>query len=252
MPTGAVVMIDALGFKGIWNRIDPEKAVAKMRSMQMKAREGVSLHEHTASSSSAFLSDTIVFGIAPTSLFESAGARNASTILLAAFHVLDVIGLALQDEPLLSYRGCITFGSFLIDGSFVIGAAVDEAAEHYEQAEGAFVWLAPSARAVWDVAKRRLDPPDTHIVPYAIPLKGGARYQSYAVSPFDTAAESDERQSVRSKLLSTFDVGQGSTSLAVQIKRQNTEKFLAWLAKPGHQGQRRGGPWLNLTEDLNE
>ena len=53
--------------------------------------------------------------------------------------------LALQEAPALAYRGCIAFGEFDMEEGFVIGGAVDEAAEHMEKAEGAFIWCAPSA-----------------------------------------------------------------------------------------------------------
>src|SRR4051812_48554983 len=37
MRKGALVMIDALGFKGIWNRVPPEKVIEKLETLQQTA-----------------------------------------------------------------------------------------------------------------------------------------------------------------------------------------------------------------------
>jgi hypothetical protein len=47
-------------------------------------------------------------------------------------------------KPLL-FRGCVTYGSHLVRDSFFLGPAVDEAAEAFENAQGAFAWLTPDA-----------------------------------------------------------------------------------------------------------
>lgn len=43
----------------------------------------------------------------------------------------------------LPLRGCISFGRHLCDGNFVVGPAVDQAAEYMNEPDGAFIWVLP-------------------------------------------------------------------------------------------------------------
>jgi len=154
MRTGAVVMIDALGFKGIWDGADPSVILRKMGALKQAAEsdiKGVKLG-HVRGAKVAFLSDTIVIGVAsgqPVGRGPGPNKRgNVRAIMQAAFQTASVLAAALEEAPRLAYRGCLTFGEFEIDGPFVLGPAIDEAATHYECADGAFVWLTPKAKAI--------------------------------------------------------------------------------------------------------
>lgn len=73
MKQGAVAIFDALGFKGIWNREDPDKVIAKLHAFERAVDEelrdlrgrtgalGPDLGIET-SASVALLSDTVVIG----------------------------------------------------------------------------------------------------------------------------------------------------------------------------------------------
>ncbi len=248
LETGALVMIDALGFRGIWRRFEPATIIAKLHALKDVAEESMKGFDITYTSRAAFLSDTIVIGLTPTGKVADRDAGEALVLLQAGFRVVYLTLLALEKAPPIAYRGCISFGEFEISGPFVLGEAVDEAAAHYEIAEGAFVWLTPSAKAVWDKKKLRIEPPDSCLVPYAVPLKQGASYDTYAVSPFEAESDDRKRRRVRDTLLSTFDTPHSATTLGVQLKRQNTERFFHWVQQPGHLAVRRGGPWLKVRE----
>jgi len=58
-----------------------------------------------------------------------------------------VVAAALRTKPFLAFRGALSFGKFDIDseGRFLVGPAIDDAAEHHELAQGAFLWLTPAA-----------------------------------------------------------------------------------------------------------
>lgn len=65
MKTGAVAMIDALGFRGIWGRFPSEVVIANMSSLKMQLERD--LKELSAQPimqfDATFLSDTIVMGL---------------------------------------------------------------------------------------------------------------------------------------------------------------------------------------------
>jgi hypothetical protein len=66
MRTGAVLMIDALGFKGIWDTVEPSVVLKKMHNLERAAEDeikGVKLGPVSAARV-ASLSDTIVIGVA--------------------------------------------------------------------------------------------------------------------------------------------------------------------------------------------
>jgi hypothetical protein len=53
--------------------------------------------------------------------------------------------LFIDDDTPLPLRGCISFGCHLCEGNFLIGPAVDEAAEYMKEPEGGFIWVLPLA-----------------------------------------------------------------------------------------------------------
>ena len=137
MKSGVVAMLDALGFKGIWDREDPAAVVAQLHSAQ--AHEG-QFDLHGFDAQFAFLSDTVViacgFGDRPP--------------IEALYYVCFRVGYFLEsmltcERPRLAYRGAIAAGKYLIDGTVILGEAIDNAAVSEKQAAGPVVWLTESA-----------------------------------------------------------------------------------------------------------
>jgi len=259
MRHGAVAMIDALGFKGIWDRngVSPDAVLDKLRGM----RDAAAAHQYRRvptghlkdsvpeeydildKAELCFLSDTIVIAVPASPESEKQTRTGHHFSVLYHFHAIrqlaaivsDVLRSAAQGAPVLAYRGCMAVGDFIVEQPFVIGPAVDEAATHMDRAQGAFTWLAPSAEDAWDRCLntihfsrngKSVDPISTSIryglVPYSVPLKGGDSYQTYVVSPFDEPFSSSEAGHLHLQIQQTF---QGP--LDVQVKRQNTLSFLA-------------------------
>jgi hypothetical protein len=103
---------------------------------------------------------------------------------------------------------------------------VDEAAESYEKADGALVWLAPSARQVIDEqATENSFQGATTRRHYTVPLKqsGGpvVPCSSYVVSPFTEVTNPAEARNIAERMLSTF-----GDRPEVQPKRFATKAFL--------------------------
>ncbi len=126
MLTGAVAMFDALGFKGIWNRHQHDKVVQRLKGIERAAdkipatyRPG--LEEPSARATvdvrTALLSDTVVIGLSvpeetKTTAWEGVPPQTLDDLALAfvAKHVGALISEAGRQEPVLVYRGAISFG----------------------------------------------------------------------------------------------------------------------------------------------
>jgi hypothetical protein len=279
MKVGAIAMIDALGFKGIWKRpgISAERILSKLRGLVERTEARLDEPFHTRGNRqglsennsnvyemvrATFLSDTVVVAVANKSLHELTakiaaerpdlkrpvapeGYRplffEASVIVDAASYVSAVIKLAAESEPVLSFRGAISYGAFEMseDGRFIVGPAVDDAAENHASAQGAIAWVTPAAHAVL-VAPNHITaggaPPPRHPMPliqYDVPIKGGDRVSTYAVTPFASCATKEECAAVRQTILDSFT----DPNPDVAIKKQETARFLdtalsQWTSEP--------------------
>jgi hypothetical protein len=234
-------MFDALGFKGIWTRKEvrdePEKVIAKLKELQSHAHRtrdlirkelpdiereaGLRIEVETI-----FLSDTVVIG-AWADLVSGASVtteqRDLGAIVAVSRLTSSVLAHgALKPAPL-AYRGCITFGDFALEERFIVGPAVDAAAEAIDAADAALVWLAPSAQHVVHEAIRvtQVDVADL-LITHQVPLKGGGSYRTWVVSPFDSLDSPTDREPFVRSVLDTFT----GERIDVKVKQQNTAGFL--------------------------
>jgi len=129
----------------------------------------------------------------------------------------------------------LSVGDFQIEDEFVIGPAIDEAAELANAAEGAFCWMTPGTCAQFDAiyhewqefARQTPGCPSQEYVEtlaprYKIPLKNGGFCESRVVNPL-AACRPEHREKFVKELLNTFvplDNG------AVMRKHENTQQFL--------------------------
>ncbi|MFI5394057.1 MAG: hypothetical protein ACHQ9S_00865 [Candidatus Binatia bacterium] len=252
---GAVAVLDALGFKGIWERVSPDvvlknlqilaaglerlesiNAVGKLERHGSAGTEVPGDAVHVRNSLKAF-SDTIVI---TTTLDVSATApkefvqfftpfRDLATVINACELISVVLGAAATEiEAPLLYRGALTFGEFLSARQFLIGPAIDEAAPAERLAEAAMVWLCPRAREIIDEAELRTGRIEDDgqgglalVRDYPVPLKEGRFLKTHVVNPLLRTPKLPE--AVAQDMMAAF----GSTDdPAVIVKRQNTETFL--------------------------
>ena len=255
MRTGAFVMIDALGFKGIWKRqgvVDkPELVIEKLINLKDIAaqyldkrfggQEKRSQMENDRGTpfelvQATFLSDTIVLAVAVKDLENTqlnelhlTGPNyTLASKVLAVDTLCDltskVVALGALTDPALAYRGCLSFGQFEVRENFLVGPAVDEAAAASELAQGAFIWMLPSALDLfmsYGVQKETHLRPDRTFSAWQVPLKGGDCFNTFAVSPLSLARTEAERDLIHTRIMETF-----SGELDVQIKKQHTLRFL--------------------------
>jgi hypothetical protein len=226
MRTGAVLMMDALGFKGISER-KPLKSIMEKLWLLREHKDRLQPLAALAATAGAdlqveFLSDTVV-----VACFDPTDPPLTVALATTVGGYLTMAAVADTDQGRkydvqLAHRGVVTFGEFYIDGSFLVGGAVDVASEHYERADGAFIWLHESAlvhrdrvlkvsalrrpiATEWDVS---LDKGETHMKTLvASPL-------GHTKDPVDTSKA----------ILDTFESGKAKPRVAWY--QENTRKFL--------------------------
>lgn len=154
---GFIVLLDALGTRGIWTVDDPQRVLqSRLRLKDFINRSFIDfkvttpLGEDNEPSSremaevklrTRFLSDTVIVSIVPSTSVDM-------MILLAA--IARLIGAlfaeAVRDGVL--YRGAISAGKFYSSEDILIGPAVDEAADWAYRGDWAGVMLTPSAERI--------------------------------------------------------------------------------------------------------
>lgn len=218
---GAIALIDALGFRGIWAKHDSDNVLASMNDMRAHVEAKINAQFATQPSMQckiAFLSDTIAVSMA---LHEEVEHKEAMCVLYLCDIVSWILERSLRSHVPLTYRGAVSVGRYKLSPHFLVGPAVDEAAAAHELANGAFVWLTPKAH---NYVARLLknQPGNTHLVKCAVPLKGGGTLETYAVSPIMQARDEADANSLTRTFLHTFH----SNSVDVAVKSQNSGRFI--------------------------
>jgi hypothetical protein len=227
MQQGLVALIDALGFRGIWSEFSEDQLLGTLHRVRDEIRQqDPDIHVR-------LLSDTFVLA---SSLPPDDPDPGDSGYWLTFRFMRALAGVqataALSTPPLL-YRGCIAHGSVLIDGDFIVGQAVDEAAEWMEQADGAFIWLAPSALALYNAGQSFRMAERSVALEYDVPLRNGRTVRTLAVNPLagypsDGSMNRTEHlhRVLADKLSLAFHRPRGRMHVDVFIKKQRTEAFL--------------------------
>jgi hypothetical protein len=239
MREGAVAVIDALAFKGIWKRNDYNKVLATLRSARDAATFDFDLQNLMMTGGwydvlqFRFFSDTIVIvGLVPNhALASPARPATLSDVISGVIDAVNfIITQAVHRDPALLYRGCIAAGRLVADGEFFVGEAIDEAAEWEQRADAAVVWLLPSAR---DALQK--EPRDIHqrvqCVEWDVPLKQAGYLRTLVVNPLAQGGPGLWKDmpgripldDLRKRVLDAFGE---ERSVSVEIKKQNTERLL--------------------------
>ena len=245
MGLGVIAILDALGFKGIWSRESAKAVMARLKALRRRAlslqgtdRNGALLSDSGLRHRVRFLSDTIVVTVMVKG--PKAPARGLYRAMHSAAMIAGTIMYeAISDSPALLLRGCIAAGKMTEDSDFLIGPAVDEAAERFEAADGPFLWLAPSALAItrkYSVTySDRLVP--WILVPYTLPLNDGTFRRTHVFNYFGVNSRELERERVAQLVLNGF--GRSRITVSVKRKKDNAAKFLAHVARIDRRGKWR-------------
>lgn len=149
MNEGAIILMDCLGYKGIWQRANPDAVLQQfgaIRDRALRVRDEGIFHAHRMLGFQlqiTFLSDTVAIGVSAPGV-PQLSSRDKGRIIQHAFLAAQKISSDfLNMTPPLAVRGAASFGQFELSDQFLIGPAVDEAAELHEMADGAFLWIPP-------------------------------------------------------------------------------------------------------------
>lgn len=239
MKEGAFALLDCLGFKGIWRSNEPdlgaklwtEHRLIKRLKIADELRQkiehlGAVQYSRTQSvrPEIRMLSDTIALSVQYESEDPPVDDKDRGYLLFLAASMVTIVQTHfIVDEPSLPLRGCISYGEHTVINNFLLGPAVDEAATYHELAEGAFVWLLPSASIQYEAwMATTAGMVDDLLLSHDLPLKGGAKLRCLVVNPlcYDSAEERRRIIDLHMKAMT------GINRLDVWLKRQNTIDFL--------------------------
>ncbi len=174
MQEGAFALIDCLGFKGIWRTTKPEIVVSKLKKIDETVRSQLESADYgpfrfqdtsevkpslkwfsdridpkNVKPDIRLLSDTVAISLQYTGDKKGTDKNLVSVMLVKAMCgvVPRLLDLFLEDEPPLILRGRITYGEHICDRNFIIGPAVDQAAEYMNIPEGGFCLASSNRRS---------------------------------------------------------------------------------------------------------
>jgi hypothetical protein len=229
---GVIAFLDVLGFKGIWSRENTRLVLDTMRRIKRRGRDLQGFdHGGSIVSDDGFdhrvkcISDTVIVVVAP----RGRGCTDRmmyKAMFSATWIAASIMAEALDGDIPLLFRGCLGAGLMKMEGDFLIGPAIDETASLYEEADGPFLWMSPSALAVndeyADTFSERIEP--TLMIRYAVPLKRGKRIETLVHSYFGVRRHAEYRYKIRAQIDKAF----GPKPLPQQLhaKYSNTKAFL--------------------------
>lgn len=219
---GAVALIDALGFQGVWTRHDPALVVQTLRDLKGWVVNYIANQfgpQPQFQVDVAFLSDAIAVSL---TFSADDDHQDALAVIYLADILTVILAKSLRSQVPFAYRGAITTGEFYLSGEFVIGPAIDEVASMYEAADAGVIWLSPTADYM--VLRRQLArslPSNTHLVRFPVPMKNGGVVHTFAVSPLVQFAD-EELEDAVGAFLGTFAGG----AIGVAQKRHASANFL--------------------------
>jgi hypothetical protein len=268
MQEGAFALIDCLGFKGIWKRMkdgNPEPLIKKLQLINSEVQGNMvsnngnhkllSIDIKGINTNIKLLSDTVAIScqLQNPDNEKLTEIRKFYLIGVALSSIVIILELFIKDDPHLTMRGCITFGEHISDGNFIVGPAVDEAAEFEKLAQGAFVWMHPSAASIYNTVTDRImthfidtntndkeinDPIKKELMrtylrriitcqlvsqEYEMPIKGGDYLQCPVLNPLLKGYSSKQH---RQQVIKAYSDAMTGNQLDVWLKKQNTMKFL--------------------------
>ena len=167
---GVIVILDALGTKGVWNRVkDVKKYVESWEELTGSWKKNF----ETPGVNDDFQNKLIAFS--DTIIIKNTG-KNMDLVLTAAAHNIALVMLEAISKGIY-LRGCMSVGQIFSSDKMIIGKAIDEAAEYHTMPNWAGISVSPSAYNMVQKMKKGKKLEDkfnkTIFVDYDIPLKIG-------------------------------------------------------------------------------
>ncbi|QLH06933.1 hypothetical protein [Nitrosopumilus ureiphilus] len=233
--TGVIVILDALGTKGIWNRVkDVKKYVESWEELTSSWKENY----ESPGENDDFQNKLIAFS--DTIIIKNTG-KNLSSVLTAAAHNVALVMLEAISQGIY-LRGCMSVGQIFSSDKMIIGKAIDEAAEYHTMPNWAGISVSPS---VYNMVKqmrkeKKLNGKynETIFTDYDIPLKIGVE-KGIAInypSRLDlgwgkNVYKENFGVSKKHELVEIFENELNSiTDLGASLKIRNTIEFLKYVS----------------------
>jgi hypothetical protein len=135
MQEGAFALIDCLGFKGVWNRVDnPQLIIDKLLKIEKIVNEqlnstedlygafefAVLIDKSSMKPFVGFLSDTVVISLEYIQTSEEIKPKIQKAHLIDVLCIIltKVIDLFVEEYPHLTMLGCVTYGQYLCEKKF--------------------------------------------------------------------------------------------------------------------------------------
>jgi hypothetical protein len=245
---GAVAVVDIMGFKGIWRRFWPPGVIYKLRTMSERfeaAFRGPIVHGAGARRTFVALSDTMVLSSSVTESEdddeeqEDDGGVEEWMVLGDLCGALEALWLSAVREtstarPPLTLRGAVAWGEHLTwNYPYILGPAVDEAAEGEKAPVGALIFFTPTAEAVLnrvfeDEGFRNSGIPVVRHVIKVRSQDGIAERECWVVRPRVTAQEIREQLRIAFRL----DTLKGEELQKIQAKFEETMRLFDETESP--------------------
>lgn len=262
MDWGIVVFIDVLGYKGLWSRHPQDNVLEAVRNIATDAvelsaetlrvyRDGADAWKDLKLETRPF-SDFIAILATPFPAFPHSpviddgsdeyvrdGLARYSLLRIILLLVTKIISRGAALSPPMIYRGCISVGAFSSNEFAFVGPAIDEAGAMHEAAQGAFVFLTPSAASIYD--SRPTYPLNRTRFPYffeyAVPMKAGELLNTYVANPL--IYQNPERCCEYVRSIDDF-FGEPPLNSELWLKKKNTKdlydalsqsSWVGWAAK---------------------
>jgi hypothetical protein len=229
---GVIVFLDALGTKGIWARAEPKSVIQAwgevIKAFQSAIEQSPKLLGEAKDDDALVydmkaFSDTVIIAL-------RCNDDPASLIPLIAETVLKPFTEALMKG--IFFRGVIAIGKFHLSDTLIIGPAVDEAADWYEQSDWIGISTTPSAT----FGLYRLEEQGARIsalVRYNVPIKGGGQDDWAVAWPRELQKAaltiSGNPLNARGQLLNIF--AEKPIAVNAASKYRNTLRFFDFVLK---------------------
>jgi len=230
---GVVILLDALGTKGVWKDNDTDDIIERWNTFTGIFKDLFTkfLKRYKCKVTFTAFSDTIIITVV------SPDIEMSLPHIAAALGDPFIMGLVLG----IYLRGCISVGKFFGTDTIVIGSAIDEAAQYYELPDWVGISASPSAHILLEKLKdRKIQYFDNLFCKYDIPLKNTIEYNGWALNWGRVPDEYIRQLSTTFELKSPYSsvkeiinkqLVNNSANISTVLKWRNTLNFYEELTK---------------------
>ena len=219
---GCVVLLDALGMKGIWQKQDP-KDVINAWNRVVDSNTSVILKDD-----SKYNVKTRIRAFSDTLMITKTGKSIEKIVDSTLLDLVTIIPYSMSHG--IFFRGCISFGEFYSSEKIIIGPAIDEAAQYYELPQWIGVSATPSFFNLIENSSKFQQ--KDRLTKWDIPLKQGIEKKGWVINwteAVDSKAVSKHLFKTKNKISFEQILNtqlQETNDLRASLKIRNTIEFL--------------------------